>query len=271
MTDRTLAVWWEDAQVGALVKDRYGDLSLAYDPAWLAAPAARAISRSLPLTVEPFDRDRCTSFFGDLLAHADQGEASAGALTLLPTGLTPPRFLTGATTPLDEEAFADILDRLQRQPLPAAEAGGRTGLAQAKLPVILIDGRPALPAPGQPSTHIVKPEPARFPGAVANEAWSMALAAATRAWGRASRGARGSGPALSARYPLRSRGAERSADEAASGGCLSGAGHRTRAQICCGGRSRLSAIVRSGPGLCPGPRARPVAAGGHRAVQSRHR
>ena len=176
MTDRTLAVWWDDGQVGALVKDRYGDASFTYDPAWLAAPAARPISRSLPLTVEPFDRDRCRSFFGDVSAQADGGQGIAGALTLLPEGLTPPRVLTGTTTPLDEEAFADILDRLQRRPLPAGGAGVRTGLAQARLPVVLIDGRPALPGPGQPSTHIVKPEPARFPGAVANEAWCMALA-----------------------------------------------------------------------------------------------
>ena len=34
--------------------------------------------------------------------------------------------------------------------------------AQPKLPVILVDGAPALPPPGQPTTHIVKPAIARF-------------------------------------------------------------------------------------------------------------
>jgi serine/threonine-protein kinase HipA len=36
--------------------------------------------------------------------------------------------------------------------------------------------RVALPLDGAPSTHIIKPEPTRFPGLAANEAWCMALA-----------------------------------------------------------------------------------------------
>jgi serine/threonine-protein kinase HipA len=36
--------------------------------------------------------------------------------------------------------------------------------------------RVALPLDETPSTHILKPEPSRFPGLVANEAWCMALA-----------------------------------------------------------------------------------------------
>jgi serine/threonine-protein kinase HipA len=36
--------------------------------------------------------------------------------------------------------------------------------------------RVALPLDETPSTHILKPEPARFPGLVANEAWCMGLA-----------------------------------------------------------------------------------------------
>ncbi|OYU77603.1 MAG: kinase, partial [Alphaproteobacteria bacterium PA3] len=47
---------------------------------------------------------------------------------------------------------------------------------QAKLPVVVIDGRIGLPGPGQPTTHIVKPAMARFPATVENEALSMRLA-----------------------------------------------------------------------------------------------
>ncbi len=51
--------------------------------------------------------------------------------------------------------------------------------AQPKLPVIVEDGRVALPLnAATPTTHMLKPEPARFPGLVANEAFCMRLARA---------------------------------------------------------------------------------------------
>ena len=48
--ERTLTVWWDMAEVGRLMQDRHGDLSFAYDPAWLTSPAPRPVSRSLPST-----------------------------------------------------------------------------------------------------------------------------------------------------------------------------------------------------------------------------
>jgi serine/threonine-protein kinase HipA len=62
----------------------------------------------------------------------------------------------------------------------AGEAGLRLSLAgaQPKLPVVLVNGRVALPAPGQPSTHILKPGMARLSGSTENEALAMRLAAA---------------------------------------------------------------------------------------------
>jgi serine/threonine-protein kinase HipA len=51
--------------------------------------------------------------------------------------------------------------------------------AQSKLPVVEVEGGFALPhSSGQPTTHILKPEPERFPGLVANELFCMRLAAA---------------------------------------------------------------------------------------------
>lgn len=200
--ERTLTVWWDMAEVGRLMQDRHGDLSFAYDPAWLTSPAPRPVSRSLPLQEAAFDRRQCRPFFGGLLPEANQrigvagalgvspanefalldrlGGDVAGALSLLHEGQHPPSpALAAAPEPLDGAAFAAILDRLPRRPMLAGEDGLRLSLAgaQAKLPVVLVDDRPALPAAGQPTTHIVKPEIARFPGSVANEAWCMALAA----------------------------------------------------------------------------------------------
>jgi serine/threonine-protein kinase HipA len=205
MSERVLAVWWDGAVAGRLTQDRHGDLSFAYDPHWLTQAHA-SLSRSLPLRAEPFDRRACRPFFGGLLPEEAQRAAAAGALgvspanefalldrlggdvagalTLLPEGeVPPPAAPYRASVPLDDAAFAAILDRLPDRPMLAGEADGlRLSLAgaQAKLPVVIVDGRPALPLPGQPTTHIVKPEIARFPGSVANEAWCMALAARVR-------------------------------------------------------------------------------------------
>ena len=43
--------------------------------------------------------------------------------------------------------------------------------------MVLIDGRIGLPAPGQPTTHILKPPITRFPATTENEAFAMRLAA----------------------------------------------------------------------------------------------
>jgi serine/threonine-protein kinase HipA len=73
-----------------------------------------------------------------------------------------------------------VLDTLPVRPLLAGEAGLRLSLAgaQSKLPVVLVDGAVALPAPGQPTTHILKPPISRFKATTENEAFVMRLAAA---------------------------------------------------------------------------------------------
>jgi serine/threonine-protein kinase HipA len=84
---------------------------------------------------------------------------------------------------LDDGEAAEIMKLLPQRPLLAGEEGLRLSLAgaQVKLPVVIdagSDGTPrlGLPLGDTPSTHIIKPEPARFPGLSENEAWCMALA-----------------------------------------------------------------------------------------------
>ena len=62
----------------------------------------------------------------------------------------------------------------------AGEDGLRLSLAgaQSKLPVLLIDGQVALPAPRQPTSHILKPPITRFPATTENEYFCMSLARA---------------------------------------------------------------------------------------------
>ncbi|MBX6330021.1 MAG: HipA domain-containing protein [Pseudolabrys sp.] len=62
----------------------------------------------------------------------------------------------------------------------AGEEGVRLSLAgaQDKLPVLVVDGRIALPLHGAPSTHILKPPILRFEDTIFNEGFCLALAKA---------------------------------------------------------------------------------------------
>jgi serine/threonine-protein kinase HipA len=199
---KSLSVWWDGAIVGALQIDEHGDLAFTYDAAWLTDPAKPAVSLSLPKRAEPFNRRETRPFFAGLLPEEAQREAVAralgvskandfrllerlggdvaGALTLWPEGEAPPAESSlAAAEPLDDARLLEILDTLPTRPfLAGAEDGLRLSLAgaQQKLPVVLVNGRIALPAPGQPSTHILKPPISRLPGTTENEALAMRLA-----------------------------------------------------------------------------------------------
>ncbi len=199
---RALTVWWEGTVVGSLTTDRHDAMRFAYDADWLADPAAPALSVSLPRRPEPFPPRQCRPFFEGLLPEGAQRDAVAaalgvsranefrllerlggevaGALALWPAGETPPRFAAAGpvSAPADDE-LAALLARLDARPFLAGTPGLRLSLAgaQSKLPVILLDGRIALPAPGQPTTHILKPPIARFVATTENEAFAMRLTA----------------------------------------------------------------------------------------------
>jgi serine/threonine-protein kinase HipA len=200
---RTLDIWWEGRIVGQLTQNQHGELGFVYASAWLDDERAPALSASLPKRAEPFTRRECRPFFGGLLPEESQRDAAAqalgvsrgndfalldrlggdvaGALQLLPPGETPTAPALGQRPiPLDDDGVIRVLDALPARPLLAGEEGLRLSLAgaQSKVPVILLDGAVALPAPGQPTTHILKPPIARFTATTENEAFVMRLAAA---------------------------------------------------------------------------------------------
>lgn len=197
----SLNVWWDKRRVGVLSVDGHGDTEFTYAQSWREASGTRAISVSLPLQAETFSRRQCRPFFEGLLPEESQriavaaalgisqqnefklleaiGGEVAGALSLWPEGMTPPETTWDSSAEkLSDQAVVALLDRLPARPLLAGEGGLRLSLAgaQAKVPLIATSDGLALPRPGEPTTHILKPPIARFSGITENEAFAMRLA-----------------------------------------------------------------------------------------------
>ncbi len=199
-----LIVHLHGKRVGVL-EDDGRRLVFRYDAPWLADAGALALSRQLPLQSEPFEGQRVNVFFGGLLPEAEArdqiarnlgisanndfamleriGGECAGAITLLSEEQVGAIQSHSGLRWLSDGEAADVMNQLPQRPLLAGEDGLRLSLAgaQVKLPVVLETSssgviRMALPLGDTPSTHIIKPEPQRFPGLAENEAWCMALA-----------------------------------------------------------------------------------------------
>lgn len=196
-----LNVWWNGEIVGALTIDRHGEMGFAYAKNWLADREKPALSFSLPKREEPFNRRECRPFFEGLLPEESQriavasalgvshgnefklltelGGEVAGALTLWPEGEAPPSPAGRAKNEtLSDDALVALLDELPARPFLAGREGLRLSLAgaQSKIPVVLVNGKIAVPAPGEATSHILKPPINRFSGTTENEALAMRLA-----------------------------------------------------------------------------------------------
>jgi serine/threonine-protein kinase HipA len=196
---KSLVVWMERERVGELVLKDNGNLQFRYDPAYEGPP----ISHALPKQSEAHSHAVAKAVFGGLLPEADVREVVArnlgvsvsndyallaglggdvaGALTLLEEGEQPSDEPTSIALGADE--VDRLLAELPQRPLAAdPEEGVRLSLAgaQAKVPVIIDErGTVSLPtSAAAATTHILKPEPARFPGLVDNEAFCLDLARA---------------------------------------------------------------------------------------------
>lgn len=203
MADRLLNVFLHDRLAGVLRRKDNGNLQFRYDSAYIEA-GGQPLSWNLPPQTRAFPHRDCLAFFGNLLPEEDVraqlalvtgisasndyrllerfGGDVAGAVTLLPPDEEPAGAAPEEVEALSPERLDELLTGLPQRPL-AADEGGEVRLslagAQSKLPVVGVENGFALPhGSGRPTTHILKPEPERFPGLVANEFFCMRLAAA---------------------------------------------------------------------------------------------
>lgn len=188
--------------VGVLRRKDNGNLQFRYDRDYLE-DGGPPLSLNLPLRAEAFPHRSCLAFFGNLLPEEDvraqvalatgisasndyrllerfAGDV-AGAVTLTPADAGGEMAEPDRLEPLSAQRLDELLTTLPRRPL-AVDADGEVRLslagAQSKLPVVDTEAGFALPhGSGHPTTHILKPEPSRFPGLVANEFFCMRLAA----------------------------------------------------------------------------------------------
>ena len=193
-----LIVYLSGERVGRLILKENGNLQFRYDAEYRGPP----VSQSLPVRQDAHPHRVCRAVFGGLLLEGEAREAlarnlgisagndyallrelggdCAGAMVLLEPDAEFPS--VPQVRPLDEAELDALLRELPQRPLAAdRQEGIRLSLAgaQPKLPVVIDSGQVALPLnAAAATTHIIKPEPSRFPGLVDNEAFCMELARA---------------------------------------------------------------------------------------------
>lgn len=186
--------------VGFLRQEADGKITFRYDSVWLEHKSARALSQSLPLREAAFNERECAPFFGGLLPEEHNreivarnlgitprndyamlreiGGECAGAVSLIPEDEAP--VAAGHSyEPISEAELIEILDQLPQHPLMAGKSEVRLSLAgaQNKMALRLDNSGFSIPKQESPSTHILKPEVARFPRLAENEAHCIKLAA----------------------------------------------------------------------------------------------
>lgn len=171
-----LSVRLNGRPVGELAQDAAGALSFTYD-----ARAEQALSLSMPVREAAYGHRACEAFFGALLPSGAAREAigrhagapdtfallravgydCAGAVSLHDPA-EPVRMDEGFpldVDPMSEAELAELLRALPQAPFFLGRRDLRLTLAgaQPKVPVCVLNGRPALPRLGTPTTHILKP------------------------------------------------------------------------------------------------------------------
>ncbi len=164
---------------------------------------ALALSASLPVRSDPYRSGETKPFFEGLLPEgatratiarklglsedngfgllAELGRDCAGAVVVVPAGDPGPTPEAGSIEWLDDDALAQRIADLPRNPLGVADAGVEVRLSLAGVqPKLVVTRAPSgligQPTGGAPSTHLLKPAQEQYPDLVANEAFCLRVA-----------------------------------------------------------------------------------------------
>lgn len=205
---RTLEVWLAGKRIGAITESRRG-ARFAYDESvYGIMPGVPVLSMSMPVKHKPYGVAKTRSWFEGLLPEGERrdylckqvdldpldwvgllaeiGWECAGAVQVFPEGASHAQ--GDAYVGVDSKMLAGLLaDVALRQPVKTmATFRMSLGGYQDKLCVLMAalpQGEPVISAEAiymaqddAPSTHILKPEPARYPGLAESEAWAMTAA-----------------------------------------------------------------------------------------------
>jgi serine/threonine-protein kinase HipA len=193
----SLPVYFEQRLVGTIDVDKSGP-GFTYDPGWIGLRGAFPVSIRMPLKSERIAPDTFLPWAANLLPENEQlrtlgqllgmarsdvigllsaiGGDTAGALSIGQPARTASIQWRPVGRPEDLER---VMEELPNRPYLVGEEGVSISLAgaQTKLAVAIDDaGRICIPMNGSPSTHILKPDAARLPGGVQNEAFCLTLA-----------------------------------------------------------------------------------------------
>jgi serine/threonine-protein kinase HipA len=192
-----LPVYFETREVGWITSadDTAG---FVYSDAWRQLPGAFPVSLTMPLSRASYDASIIVPWAANLLPESatlgtvghmlgkspadvigllsEMGRDTAGALSIGQPGTG---LVAGKWRKIpDKQALERILNELPHKPFLVGEDGVSMSLAgvQTKLAVAVDGDTIYIPIDGAPSTHIIKPDGERLPGAVQNEAFCLTLA-----------------------------------------------------------------------------------------------
>jgi len=194
-----LAIWLY-GDVVALLQSNQGRLRLTYTSEALErfALGTPLLSLSMTLRIESYTDGVVRPFIEGLLPEGEArrviaydlgideadtygliralGKDCAGAMVIQPVEDPPPVTPSvSASQPISSEELEGLIRNLHVAPL-GVEGRVKVSLAGYQEKLVLTrrqDGTWGRPVDGTPSTHILKPEVARFPGTVANEAFGL--------------------------------------------------------------------------------------------------
>ncbi len=183
---RALSVWANGQRVGIWRAPTRSAMELQYDEAWVASPAGRPLSLSLPFGIDttPLRGDRVHNYFDNLLPDNDAirrrlaaryrtestdafplleaiGRDCAGAVQLLGEDEVPQRIESIEGTPLSESDVEALLANTVDTAGPVRlteEHDFRVSIAgaQEKTALLFHEGQWLLPRGATPTTHILK-------------------------------------------------------------------------------------------------------------------